>query len=399
MWDGWVDVERPRIHLIGHWNYAPEVAKPVHVVSSADVVELRLDGKSLGRVDKPEYRFLFTFPKIAWRSGTLEAIGYDKSGKELCRDRRETTGPAAALRLTSRVAPDGLGFKADGVDLALLEFEVVDDKGRRVPTALDMVEFTVEGPAEWRGGIAQGPDNHILSKSLPVECGVNRALVRSTTTPGRITVRAVAAGLKPAEIALETVAVPAAVSAGVYPRLPDTGLKPAFIRPAPPATPSHRATRTPVAIASAKSGGAADQIALAYDDNEETAWSSGDTEGAAWAEFTLARSATLTEFSARLPGWRSRTYPVLVTVDGKEAFRGTTPVSLGYVTLPLREVKDGRVVRIQLIGKGEVDTTFGTITEVANANNASDRAPVAKGSLGIVEIEFYEAVAAPSTPR
>ena len=23
MWDGWVDVEHPRIHIIGHWNYEP----------------------------------------------------------------------------------------------------------------------------------------------------------------------------------------------------------------------------------------------------------------------------------------------------------------------------------------------------------------------------------------
>jgi hypothetical protein len=193
---------------------------------------------------------------------------------------------------------------------------------------------------------------------------------------------------------LETVAVPAAVSDGLYPRLPDTGLKPSFLREAPPATPSYRVTRATVPISSSKAGGNPDQIALASDDNEESAWSSGDTEGAAWAEFTLARQAELTEFSARLPGWRSRTYPILVTIDGKEAFRGTTPVSLGYVTLPLRPVKDGRVVRIQLIGKGEVDTTFGTLTELANANNASDRAPVAKGSLGFVEIEFYEAVPA-----
>ncbi len=393
MWDGWVDVERPRAHLIGHWNYAPEVTKPVHVVSSAEVVELRLNGRSLGRNDKPEYRFLFSFPGVKWEPGVLEAIGYDKTGKELCRDRRETTGPGVALRLKSRVAPDELGFKADGADLALLEFEVVDAQGRRVPTALDMVEFTVEGPAEWRGGIAQGPENHILSKSLPVECGVNRAFLRSTPTPGKIVVRAASGKLKPAELALETVAVPAAVSAGVYPRLPASGAKPAFIRPAPAATTSYRVTRTSVAIVSAKSGGNDDKIALAYDDDEETAWSSGDTQGAAWAEFTLARPAELTELTARLPGWRSRTYPILVTVDGKEAYRGTTPVSLGYLTLPLRPTK-GQVVRVQLVGKGEVDATFGVITEVANANNASDRAPVAKGSLGIVEIEFYEAAPA-----
>src|SRR5947209_667849 len=48
MWDGWVDVERPRIHIIGHWNYAPGTKKNVYVVSSADKVELFLNGRSLG---------------------------------------------------------------------------------------------------------------------------------------------------------------------------------------------------------------------------------------------------------------------------------------------------------------------------------------------------------------
>jgi beta-galactosidase len=390
MWDGWVDVEKPRAHILGHWNYTAGVTKPVYVVSSADVVELRLNGKSLGRSDKPEYRFLFTFPDIAWQSGTLEAIGYDKSGKELSRDRRETTGPAAALRLTSRVSPDNLGFKADGADLALVEFEVVDAQGRRVPTALDKVDFKIDGPAEWRGGIAQGPDNCILATTLPVECGVNRALIRSTTTPGKITVRASAAGLKPAELVLTSTAIPAAVSTGVYPRLPSDGLSPSLARGPVPAGLPFRVTRTPVAIASAKAGGNSDKIALAYDDNEETAWNNGDAPDSAWAEFTLARAAKLTELTVKLPGWRSKTYPLQVSVDGKPVFKGTTPASLGYVTLPLLPVS-GRVVRIQLIGKSAAGGGFGEITEVANAKNASDGAPVAKGGFGIHEIEFYEA--------
>lgn len=399
MWDGWVDVEKPRAHLIGHWNYAAGVKKPVHVISSAESVELFLNGKSLGRVTTPEYRFLFTFPEIVWQAGVLEAVGYDTAGKIICRDRRETTGEAVALRLTSRVAPDGLGFKADGADLALVEIEAIDAAGRRVPTALNPVEFTLDGPAEWRGGIAQGPDNHILSLTLPVECGVNRALIRSTTKPGRVTLRASAAGLASAELTLETVAPPAPVSPGLSARRADAGLVSSFLRGPTPAGPAFRITRTPVAIASAAAGGPAGQAGLAFDDNEETAWTSGDAEGAAWIEFTLEREALLTEFSARLPGWRSRRYPVLITLDGQEIYRGTTPVSLGYVTLPLKAARPGRVVRFQLIGRNETDATFGTLTELANANNASDRAPVAKGSLGVVEIEFYEAAPAAKPPH
>ena len=56
------------------------------------------------------------------------------------------------------------------------------------------------GPAEWRGGIAQGPDNYILSKTLPVENGVNRVIIRSTTKAGKVVLRATAEGLKPASV-------------------------------------------------------------------------------------------------------------------------------------------------------------------------------------------------------
>ena len=399
LWDGWVDVENPRAHLIGHWNYAEGVKKPVHVVASAASVELLLNGRSLGRVTQPEYDFLFTFPDVAWQPGVLEAVGYDAAGRESCRDRRETTGPGVALRLSSRVAPDGTGFKADGADLALLEFEVVDARGRRVPTALNTVNFSVNGPAEWRGGIAQGPDNHILSLALPVECGVNRALLRSTTTPGKITVRASAEGLKPAELTLETVAVPAALSAGVYPKLPDAGLEPVFLREKPPATPSFRVTRTPVAIVSARAGSAPEQAARAFDDDETTAWigergSGASTPGAAdggWIEFTLERPALLTELSARLPGWRSRRYPIAVTLDGAEIFRGETHTSLGYITLPLRPAPAGRVVRIAMTSDNIIDETFGRLTELADADNASDRAPIAPSAFGFIEVEFHEA--------
>jgi len=182
----------------------------------------------------------------------------------------------------------------------------------------------------------------------------------------------------------------------VYPRSPDTGLAPSLARGPTPVGPSFRVTRTPVAIASAKAGGNAAKIALAYDDNEDTTWTNGDAPDSAWAEFTLARPARLTEITAKLPGWRSRSYPILVTLDGVPVYRGATSPNLGYVTLPLKAAAAGQVVRVQLTGKGETNIGFGEITEVANAKNASDGAPAAKGSLGIVEIEFYEA--APAAP-
>jgi hypothetical protein len=201
IWDGWVDIEQPRIHIIGHWNYAPSTKKPVTVVSSADAVELFLNGRSLGRATQSA-RFLYTFDQVAWQPGELRAVGYGADGKKLCETVLRTAGESAALHLTVRTAPDGM--RADGADLALIEVEVVDAAGRRQPIALDMVDFKLDGPAEWRGGIAQGPDNYILAHSLPVEGGVNRVLVRSTTDAGKITVSASAPGLKPATLELRS---------------------------------------------------------------------------------------------------------------------------------------------------------------------------------------------------
>jgi beta-galactosidase len=389
MWDGWVDAETPRAHILGHWNYKPGVTKPVHVISSASDVELFLNGRSLGRNMKPEYRFLFTFPGVSWEAGVIEAIGYDASGKEVCRAKHETTGEPKAVRLSARVAPDGIGFKADGADFVLLDVEVVDANNRRVPTALNMVEFEIDGPAEWRGGIAQGPENHILSRKLPVECGINRAVLRSTTIPGKIFIRATSPGLESAAIELATVALPVPVSPGLQARPLDAGLKSRFNRGPTPQGPSFRTSRVSVPVVSVTAGGNKTDAGKTIDADETTSWENGREKGSAWIEFTLERRATLTEITAKLPGWRTRTYPLSISIDGREVFRGTTTPKLGYMTLPLHPV-EGQVVRVQLVGKGEVKDGFGGITEVANAANASDGASVAPGRLGIVEIEFHE---------
>ena len=97
------------------------------------------------------------------------------------------------IRVSLRTSP--LGFIADGSDLVLIEVEVVDSKGNRCPTALNMIQFNLEGPAEWRGGIAQGPGNFILSKEIPVECGINRVFVRSMTQPVQIVLNPSSQGL------------------------------------------------------------------------------------------------------------------------------------------------------------------------------------------------------------
>ncbi|HKX83362.1 MAG TPA: DUF4982 domain-containing protein, partial [Pyrinomonadaceae bacterium] len=192
MWDGWVDVERPRTHIIGHWNYSKGTKKNIFVVSSAEKVELFVNGISKG-FGEQRNRFLFTFKNIEWQPGEIKAIGYDRSGKIISQARKNNAGIPAAIRLTKHTAPNGLS--ADGADLAMFDVEVVDKNGNRCPTALNIVNFALTGEAEWRGGIAHGPDNYILSKTLPVEGGINRVIIRSTTTAGKVSLTASSEGL------------------------------------------------------------------------------------------------------------------------------------------------------------------------------------------------------------
>ncbi len=130
MWDGWVDVERPRTHIIGHWNYEPGTKKNVYVVSSAEKVELFVNGKSLGFGEQSS-RFLFTFKQVAWQPGTLKAVGYDARGKQISEATKKTAGQPAAIRLTAHTWPRGL--RADGADVALVDVEVVDAAGQPLP--------------------------------------------------------------------------------------------------------------------------------------------------------------------------------------------------------------------------------------------------------------------------
>lgn len=182
MWDGWVDTEKDQTYIIGHWNYPDNTVKPVQVVSTGEEVELFLNGNSLGK-GKRQYNFLFTFDNVAFKPGKLEAVSYNKAGKEISRYAVNTAGEPASLKLTAIQNPEG--FHADGADMTLIQVEVVDKDGQRCPLDNRTIQFTLKGQAEWRGGIAQGKNNHILDTNLPVECGINRALIRSTTAAGK----------------------------------------------------------------------------------------------------------------------------------------------------------------------------------------------------------------------
>lgn len=386
MWDGWVEPERNGIHIVGHWNYKSGTKKDVYVISTGVKTELFVNGVSKGFGERSN-GFAFTFKNIAWKAGTIKAVSYDAQNKKLAEAEIKTAGDPVGLKLTVQQDPKGL--KADGADVALVQVEVVDAQGNRCPTALDMIDFKLDGKAEWRGGLAQGPDNYILAKSLPVECGVNRVIIRSTTEAGQILLNASAKGLKTATLQLKS--VPVNVTEGLSLVMPDENLKPDLKRGPTPAKSSFLPSRISLAIASAIAGTNLEKVNASFDDNELTNWSNDGKLSTGWIEYRLAQEATVNEISLKLNGFRSTSYPLKIFVDGKEVFNGATPRSLGYCTLVCKPVR-GKTVRIQLAGNSSVKADANAGVEVGGKKLEEGLGtinPNAKGVLNIIEAEIY----------
>jgi len=191
---------RPDIHVLGHWNYPEGTKKTVYVIANTQAVELRQSGRLLGNVSTPRNGFIFAFPDIKWEPGTLTAVGINDA-QEACRHELATTGPARRIKLTPIVGPAGL--LADGADVALIDVEVVDERGRRCPTDDQRIDFLVKGPAIWRGGYNSGRPASTNNLYLNTECGINRVAIRSTLTSGTIAVTATRDGLEAGTMAIE----------------------------------------------------------------------------------------------------------------------------------------------------------------------------------------------------
>ncbi len=383
MWDGWVDDLKPRTYIVGHWNYRQgEVIPTVYVVSNADSVVLEQGGRRIAPTEH-KYRFLYVFKDLEYAAPKLTAIGMDKGGRELSSYTLETAGEPASLKLTAITNPTG--WKADGADVALVEVEVVDKQGRRCPLDNSLVKFTLSGPAEWRGGVAKGKDNHVLCDTLPVECGVNRVMLRSLTKAGTVKLTARAEGLGEATVTLATEAVD--VKDGLSTWLPSDGLKPVLDRGETPATPSFKQWRRGVQIVAAEAGSGNDPK-LSYDTYENTSWESSNRQAEAWVTYTLAEDTQVDDICVKMKGFRATTYPIGVYAGDSLVWKGWTPKSLSYVHIPLKNAPKTNKFTIRSLGESTTKDAFGAVQELDSRNN--DKAVKGRFSLKIIEIEFLK---------
>jgi beta-galactosidase len=228
----WTD--RPVLHLFPHWNWPGREGQliPVLAYTNCNSVELFLNGRSLGekRVEFPAQgtsggwnsyaqpvvtattNDLHLTWEVPYAPGILRAVGKRRDGTVACQAEVRTAGAPAAIRL----AADRDTIAAVPGDVANVTFEIVDSAGTVVPTAGNLVHFTVGG------GRILALDNADLADHDPYQAdqrhafnGRGLAILRADQ-PGALALTASADGLRPASVRVVVVrgtapeAIPAA---------------------------------------------------------------------------------------------------------------------------------------------------------------------------------------------
>ena len=136
----------------------------------------------------------FTFVPVDYQPGELKAVGY-VHGQPVTTDLRHTPDQPARLKLEADLQNRPLA--ADGADAVFIRATVYDTHGYPVVDATNAVDFTVSGPAQ------------LVSPShVNAEAGVATVLIRSSgLTPGKVSLRATARGLKSARLEVKAVPV------------------------------------------------------------------------------------------------------------------------------------------------------------------------------------------------
>lgn len=182
-----------------NWDVASGTEMIVHAYTSADTVELYLNGtlvatNTVTSADKAVSTFT-----VPYDAGQLTAVAY-RGGREVGRKSLTTTGSPASLRLTS----DRKLVTTDRDDLAHILVEVLDHGGRLVPDATLQVGFEVEGAGSL-AAVGNGNPHNIDSFQQPSRYtwhGQALIIVRPAKRPGVMRVAATTPGLRTARLTI-----------------------------------------------------------------------------------------------------------------------------------------------------------------------------------------------------
>ncbi|MBR3103679.1 MAG: DUF4982 domain-containing protein [Lachnospiraceae bacterium] len=147
--------KEPFVHVFPYWDFNPGQTVDVRVVSNAPVVELFVNGESLGRkkIDHEHGTVLSGDYQTQYAPGEITAVAYDADGKEVARQTRHSFGNATAL--VANVYKPEKCYTAGCGDMAFIEVSAVDADGHPVENACNIVKVSVKG-AGWLTGLDNG---------------------------------------------------------------------------------------------------------------------------------------------------------------------------------------------------------------------------------------------------
>ena len=202
MWNG---IQTGTDGMSEHWDRKPGQRLQVVTYTNADEVELFVNGHSIGKQQNPKNdpkrRNQLRWNDVEYQPGRIVAIART-GGKEVARHQIESTGKAVRLL----VEPDNADWQADGTDLQHLRVTAVDSKGRRVWSAQDDLNFSLEGDAR----IVAVSNGDMASDELNVTDhrhlynGSALVILRAGRQPSKVTFTTSSAAYKSVKTKLET---------------------------------------------------------------------------------------------------------------------------------------------------------------------------------------------------
>jgi beta-galactosidase len=191
----------PLVHIFPHWNWPEKIGEPVKVgcYTNCEEIELFLNGRSLGcKPVIPNYHL--EWANVLYEPGRLEAAGY-RGGQVVASARVETTGPACGIRLL----PDRTRIQAERSDVCVMDVEIIDEQGRVVPSASQLVHFEVAGAARIIGVGNGDPSSHEPEQANYRRAfnGHCQAILQPAAHPGTVLFTARADGLLPAAVEIQ----------------------------------------------------------------------------------------------------------------------------------------------------------------------------------------------------
>ncbi len=197
---GWTDCAHS-------WTWDAEAGSKVQaeVYSSAEEVELLLNGVSLGKKKAGKENHYKAVFELTYEPGTLEAVSYT-DGAEISRDLVVSAGEPAGIRIRpEQTALHQTILPANGQALCFATVEVVDAQGNPVPYVEKEVVACVEGAASLAAfgtGREKTEENYTTGKTIAYR-GKILAVVRAGYESGTAVLKVKMEGFPEAELELE----------------------------------------------------------------------------------------------------------------------------------------------------------------------------------------------------